>query len=61
MDENLSAQDEIKYYNYYGLPYYWAGDEIWGPVTVPKDMISEGIERKIANSRNRSINPIYEA
>ena len=48
MDENLSAQDEIKYYNYYGWPYYWAGDEIWGPVTVPQDMITASIDRKIA-------------
>ena len=48
MDEELSAQDEVKYYNYYGFPYYWAGDEIWGPVTVPKDLIAEGIDRQIA-------------
>jgi hypothetical protein len=47
MDENLSAQDEIKYYDYYGFPYYWAGDEIWGPVTLPRDMIDASIERKI--------------
>jgi len=48
MDEALSAQDEIKYYDYYGWPYYWAGGEIWGPVTMPRDMITEGIDRKIA-------------
>jgi len=56
MNEELSAQDEIKYYNYYGLPYYWAGDDIWGQVMLPKDLIAEGIDRKIAltNEVNRS-------
>jgi hypothetical protein len=48
MDEELSAQDEIKYYNYYGFPYYWAGDEIWGPVTLPQELVKEEIDRKIA-------------
>ena len=48
MDEELSAQDEVKYYNYYGFPYYWTGDEIWGPVTLPRDLIAEGIDRQIA-------------
>jgi hypothetical protein len=48
MDEELSAQDEVKYYNYYGFPYYWAGDEIWGPVTLPRDLIAQSIDRKIA-------------
>ena len=48
MDETLSAQDEIKYYDYYAWPYYWTGGEIWGPVTLPRDLIAEGIDRKIA-------------
>lgn len=47
MDETLSAQDEIKYYDYYGFPYYWVGDEVWGPVTMPRDMVDASIERKI--------------
>jgi PRC-barrel domain len=47
MDEELSAQDEIKYSNYYGFPYYWAGDEIWGPVTLPQELIAQDIDRKI--------------
>jgi len=56
MNEELSAQDEIKYYNYYGLPYYWAGDDIWGQAMLPQDLIAEGIDRKIAltNEVNRS-------
>jgi hypothetical protein len=48
MNEELSAQDEVKYYNYYGFPYYWAGAEVWGPVALPRDLIAESIERKIA-------------
>ena len=48
LNEELSAQDEVRYYNYYGFPYYWAGDEIWGPVTLPRDLIAEGIDQKIA-------------
>jgi hypothetical protein len=56
MDEELSAQDEVKYYNYYGFPYYWAGDNAWGPVTLPRDLVSKGIDRKIAvtEQANRS-------
>jgi uncharacterized protein YrrD len=56
MNEELSAQDEVKYYNYYGLPYYWAGDDIWGQAMLPQDLIAEGIDRKIAltNEVNRS-------
>jgi hypothetical protein len=41
MNEELSAHDEVRYYNYYGLPYYWTGDEIWGPVTLPRNLIAE--------------------
>ena len=48
MNEELSAQDEVKYYNYYGFPYYWAGDQVWGPVSLPRDLIAESIERRIA-------------
>jgi hypothetical protein len=48
MDETLSAQDEIKYYNYYGWPYYWAGGDAWGPAALPQDLIAEEMDRKIA-------------
>jgi hypothetical protein len=48
MDETLSAQDEIKYYNYYGWPYYWAGGDAWGPAALPQDLIAEEMNRKIA-------------
>ena len=34
--------------DYYGLPYYWVGDQVWGPVNMPSDLIREGVDRKIA-------------
>jgi hypothetical protein len=64
MDERLSALDEVKYYDYYGLPYYWVGDQVWGPVNVPSDLVREGVERKIAlthevnQSHLRSMNEV---
>ena len=56
MNEELSAQDEVKYYDYYGWPYYWAGDDVWGAAPLPHDLVAEGINRKIALTReiNRS-------
>ena len=48
VDEALLAQDEIKYFNYYGWPYYWAGDGIWGPVALPQELIAQEIDRKTA-------------
>ena len=36
MKEELTAQDEIKYYKYYGLPYYWAGNEFWRRAMLPR-------------------------
>jgi len=66
MDERLSALDEVKYYDYYGLPYYWVGDQVWGPVNVPSDLVREGVERKIAltheinKSHLRSMNEVSD-
>ena len=48
LDETLSAQDEIKYYDYYNWPYYWAGGDMWGPVTLPRELSVEGIDRQVA-------------
>src|SRR5436189_5051673 len=33
IDEAFSAQYEIKYFDYYGWPYYLVGYAIWGPGT----------------------------
>jgi sporulation protein YlmC with PRC-barrel domain len=46
VDEALSAQDEIKYFNYHGWPYYWAGDRLWGPVALPQEPIAQEVDRK---------------
>lgn len=51
LDEELSAQDEIKYYNHYGWPYYWVGGGMWGPVTVPRDLLDEELEEKMAKTQ----------
>ena len=51
MDEQLSAQDEVKYYDYYGWPYYWAGDDVWGAVTLPRELMEEGINRALTTRK----------
>ena len=48
LDEELSAQDEIKYYDHYGWPYYWVGSDMWGPMTVPQDLLDKEIDRTMA-------------
>ena len=36
LNEELSAQDEARYYNYYGFPYYWCRERIvYGPPHAP--------------------------
>jgi hypothetical protein len=56
LNEELSQQDEIKYYDHFGWPYYWMGDDIWGPVAVPTELALEGIERQkmLSESINQS-------
>jgi len=56
MDDGLSAQDELKYFDYYGWPYYWGGDDIWGPAALPQELIDQRVERKksLTNVINRS-------
>ena len=34
-DKAVSRQDEMLYLGYYGYPYYWAGDGLWGQGTYP--------------------------
>lgn len=56
MDEELSAQDEVKYYDHYGFPYYWAGGQVWGQAPLPRELIAEGIARRhaLTEAVNRS-------
>jgi hypothetical protein len=66
LEEELSAQDEVKFYDHYGWPYYWVGGEMWGSVTVPQDLLDKEIDRKIelteqANqSRLRSMKDVMD-
>jgi uncharacterized protein YrrD len=48
LDEGLSAQDEVKYYDHYGWPYYWVGADMWGSVTVPQDLLEKARDHRIA-------------
>jgi uncharacterized protein YrrD len=34
-DRPVSRQYEAAAYDYYGYPYYWGGDELWGMLEVP--------------------------
>ncbi len=31
----VSRQQEMEFYEYYGWPVYWSGENLWGPWTVP--------------------------
>src|SRR5438477_564858 len=31
----ISRQFEMRFYQYYGWPYYWPGPLLWGPVEAP--------------------------
>jgi hypothetical protein len=34
----VSRQHEINYHDYYGWPYYWEGDGVWGSSSRPQDL-----------------------
>ena len=34
-DKPVSRQHETSYFDYYGYPYYWVGDYLWGPIAYP--------------------------
>jgi hypothetical protein len=38
-DKPVSRQHEMQYLGYYGYPYYWAGDGLWGQGTFPGMML----------------------
>jgi sporulation protein YlmC with PRC-barrel domain len=38
-DKPVSRQHERQYLGYYGYPYYWAGDGLWGPGAYPGMML----------------------
>jgi hypothetical protein len=38
-DKPVSRQHEMQYLGYYGYPYYWAGDSLWGQGAYPGMML----------------------
>src|ERR1017187_3826236 len=38
-DKPVSRQHEMQYLGYYGYPYYWAGDGLWGQGAYPGMML----------------------
>jgi hypothetical protein len=38
-DKSVSRQHEMQYLGYYGYPYYWAGDGLWGQGAYPGMML----------------------
>jgi hypothetical protein len=64
LNEELSAQDEMKYYNHYGLPYYWLGTGTWGAATVPQELLKRHLDENSGRadqanaSRLRSMNDV---
>ncbi len=40
IEENMpvSREYEVRFFNYYGYPYYWAGDAMWGMFPYPTNL-----------------------
>jgi uncharacterized protein YrrD len=50
-DKPVSRQHEIDYYNYYGYPYYWEGNGLWGPTMLPYPWVGASAEPLIASQQ----------
>jgi len=50
-DRPVSRQHEINYYNYYGYPYYWQGNGLWGPTMLPYPWVGASTEPLIASQQ----------
>jgi hypothetical protein len=37
---DLSREHEAAYYDYLGWPYYWIGGDVWGPGTIPANLLA---------------------
>jgi hypothetical protein len=63
-DAPISRQYEIKYFNYYKWPYYWAGDDTWGmehfpPLNpLPEADISEEVNEDPEEHNLRSVSEV---
>lgn len=50
-DKPVSRQREVDYYNYYGYPYYWEGNGLWGPTMLPYPWAGASAEPLIASQQ----------
>ncbi|MGD2121258.1 MAG: PRC-barrel domain containing protein [Gemmatimonadota bacterium] len=48
-DEPVSRQHEMTLSQYYGYPYYWVGNSLWGPEATPAEL-KKRIEKEKARS-----------
>jgi uncharacterized protein YrrD len=50
-DKPVSRQHEVDHYNYYGYPYYWEGNGLWGPTMLPYPWAGASAEPLIASQQ----------
>jgi hypothetical protein len=54
-DKPVSRQHEIRYFGYYGYPYYWGGTGLWGDAAYPGTLVTgigyDGIDGEYASLR----------
>ena len=53
-DKPVSRQHETSYFDYYGYPYYWVGDYLWGPIAYPHLSKADSKERRKSRGEARS-------
>ena len=51
-DKPISRQHEIRYFGYYGYPFYWAGSGIWGETSYPGMLLGGAGYDGIADENN---------
>jgi len=54
LKQPISEQWESEYAAYYGLPYYWAGSDLWGMWTTPAEAIAAVEKVTPPQSRSRA-------
>ncbi|MGC9364361.1 MAG: PRC-barrel domain-containing protein [Fidelibacterota bacterium] len=58
--EPVSRQHEIRFFKYYGWPYYWGGAHVWGAVAFPgllydrKPVDSDSVDKESGDEHLRS-------
>jgi uncharacterized protein YrrD len=50
-DKPVSRQHEVNYYNYYGYPYYWEGNGLWGPSMLPYPWVGASADPMVASHK----------